>query len=115
MKDKEKLLLLNVIAISQLQVFMIDELNEAKLAMHEVKMRSAQLHDAIIQKHGHNIKTLWSFADGDLSNRALIDFYVKVVSEITASAVNEVQKQINEQFKITETNEQYPSNSDNLS
>ncbi len=99
MTDQEKITLLNVIALMQLQVFMIDELDQSKASFHRVKHLSSQLKDEILLRQGKNIATLWSISEGDTTNRNLIDFYGKIVEMLARQSVDEVVKQLKSQIE----------------
>lgn len=109
MTNEEKLMLLQAVALMQMQVFVTDELIETKLATMRIKDLSLKLRDEILHRHGKNIASLWSVTEGEETNHGMIELYTRVIEQIAKDSVEVIKNE------IIKSNELHSSNSDNLS
>lgn len=90
MTHNEKIKLFKVYAVMQLQIFSIDDLNQSRQAMQDIKYVSKRLSELILKKHGENIKTLWNIEGGEQTNSEVLNIFEELFTLLGSASTAEL-------------------------
>jgi hypothetical protein len=90
MTHDEKIKLFKVYAVMQLQIFSIDDLNQSRQAMQDIKYVSKRLSELILKKHGENIKTLWNIEGGEQTNSDVLNIFEELFTLLGSASTAEL-------------------------